>query len=110
MRGERSSWLTSDANRASRSMRSCRAWAMSLNEAEIGRRSGSSLVSSRVSRRPAASAMAAVDTPVSGRRARRLAHQPSAAPASVVTSDAPSSEIPRASSVSSRSASDTISK
>ena len=38
--GERSSWLTSEAKRASRSMRSCSAEAMSLNElgerAEVG--------------------------------------------------------------------------
>ena len=32
MRGERSSWLTSEAKRASRSMRSCTASAMLLNE------------------------------------------------------------------------------
>ena len=38
--GERSSWLTSEANRASRSMRSWRAWAMSLNESASGREVG----------------------------------------------------------------------
>ena len=32
MSGDRSSWLTSEANRASRSMRSWSAWAMSLND------------------------------------------------------------------------------
>ena len=41
-------------------------------------------------------ASAASLTSASGRRARRLAHQPSAAPATVVTADAPSSEMPRA--------------
>ena len=54
--GERSSWLTSEANRASCSMRSWRAWAMSLNDAAIGRRSGSTLGSRRVSSWPVASA------------------------------------------------------
>ena len=87
MSGERSSWLTSDAKRASRSIRSWRAWAISLNEAVIGRRSGSSLARAggRAARRPG---------PGRGRHAAegpqraRLAHQPRPAPARVVTSDA----------------------
>ena len=41
--GERSSWLTSEAKRASRSMRSCSAEAMSLNELASTPRSGSSV-------------------------------------------------------------------
>ena len=50
--GERSSWLTSEANRASRSMRSCTASAMSLNELTSRSRSGSRSGSRRVSRPP----------------------------------------------------------
>ena len=52
--GDRSSWLTSDAKRASRSMRSCSACAISLNELASTPRCGSSVASRRVSRRPPA--------------------------------------------------------
>ena len=45
--GERSSWLTSEAKRASRSTRCCSASAMSLNDSVRIRRSGSSVDSSR---------------------------------------------------------------
>ena len=59
MSGERSSWLTSDAKRPSRSIRSSSAWAMWLNDVTSASRSGSSPPSSRVSSRPPAMASAA---------------------------------------------------
>ena len=83
--GERSSWLTSEAKRASRSMRSWTASAMLLNELTSRCRSGSASSGRRVSRPPSASSLAASATRDSGFRRRRLAHQPSPAEASTVT-------------------------
>jgi hypothetical protein len=108
--GDRSSWLTSDAKRASRSMRSCRACAMSLNDMASGPRSGSAVPPRRVSSRPPAMACAAWLTSLSGVSTRRLAHHPRPPPANVVSADAPSSEKARARSVSSMSSSGKISK
>jgi hypothetical protein len=110
MSGDRSSWLTLDANRASRSIRSSSTSAISLNDAASGARSTSSLASTRVSNRPVAMAWAASLMPRSGRSTRRAAHQPTSAPAAVASSDAASSEMLIDSSVSSSSPSDTISK
>ena len=93
MTGERSSWLTSDANRPSRSMRSSSAEAMWLNEVTNTPRSGSSSAPSRVSSRPPAIASAARETSANGRRVRRLVHQPRAAPAIVVRTAAPNSVV-----------------
>ena len=70
--GERSSWLTSEAKRASRSMRLWTASAMSLNELTSRSRSGSGSGSSRVSKSPDASSLAAPATRESGRSSRRL--------------------------------------
>ena len=81
MRGERSSWLTSEVNRASRSMRSWSWSTIGLKEPVRPARSGSSMASgSRVSSRPPAMAMAAAETPVSGRSDRPAAERPTAAP------------------------------
>ena len=82
--GVRSSWLTSDAKRASRSMRCCSETAISLNDRTMGSRSASPSSSSRVSRRPPAMSTAAADTRSSGRSSRRLAYKPTAAPAMAV--------------------------
>ena len=85
MSGERSSWLTSDAKRPSRSMRSSRAGAMWLNDVTSTPRSGSSSWrrgGCRAGRRRWPRRRGS--TSDSGRRVRRLVHQPSAAPASVV--------------------------
>jgi hypothetical protein len=109
MRGERSSWLTSDAKRPSRSMRSSSAWAMWLNDVTSASRSGSSPPSKRVSSRPPAIASAATPTFDRGRSVRRLIQYPSAAPASVVTRDAPNSDTASDSSVLSTSPRGTIS-
>ena len=81
-------------------MRSSRAWAMWLNDghqhAEVGvvagARAGCRAGRRRWPRRPG-------DTSASGRSVRRLAHQPRAAPASVVTTAAPSSAMASDSSV-----------
>ena len=75
--GDRSSWLTSDANRASRSMRSCSAGAMSLNDAGEhvrGRGRRPARAGCRAGRRrwPAAAGRRRP----AGCSARRLAHQP----------------------------------
>ena len=83
---------------------------MSLNERASTARSRSSTASRRVSSRPPAMASAARLTSASGRSARRLAHQPRAAPANVVTAAAPSREKPSDESVSSSSDRSTISK
>ncbi len=82
--GERSSWLTSLAKRASRSTRVCSASAMSLNAFVNVLRSGSSDGSRRVSIRPPAIALAAWAASPSGRTARRAANEPISTPASVV--------------------------
>ena len=74
--GDRSSWLTSDAKRASRSTRSCSAPAISLNEAASEARSRSAGGTRRVSRRPPAMASAAADD--LGERAQRAAAGPDA--------------------------------
>ena len=64
---------------------------MPLNELMMGSRSGSTSARIRVSSSPLASDRAATPTSPSGRRMRRLAYQPSAAPASTVTIEAPTS-------------------
>ena len=87
--GDRSSWLTSDANWASFSMRASSASAMPLNDVTMGSRSGSTSVRMRVSRAPPASDRAAMPTSPSGRRIRRLEYQPNAAPARTVAMEAP---------------------
>ena len=74
--GDRSSWLTSEAKRASRSTRCCSADAMSLNEVASTPRSGSSVGVSRVSRCPPAIALAASEASATGRTARRAASTP----------------------------------
>ena len=71
--GVRSSWLTSEAKRASRTIRSWRASTISLNDAISGVRSGSPLASRRVSRAPWEIRDAAVATPRNGRSTRLLA-------------------------------------
>ena len=81
--GERSSWPTSAANRASRWIRSSRASTMLLNEPTMVARSGSSVGGSRVCRSPAPIRAAAVATSSSGAISRREASRPSAAPARV---------------------------
>ncbi len=95
MTGDRSSWETSEANRASRSMRSWSARAIWLNETTSSSRSASEVSSNRVSIWPSAMARAASLTSASGRRVRRLAHAPMAAPDSVVMMPAPVSEMAR---------------
>ena len=90
--GERSSWLTSDANRASRSTRSWSAEAMSLNDVASTPRSGSSVGVRRVSSRPPAIAFAASDASATGRTARRAASTPTSTPRPVVIVAASSSE------------------
>ena len=84
VRGERSSWLTSDVNRASRSIRFWRLAAIRLNEVARSRRSGSPPVSTRVSSWPPAIETAASEIPARGSRARPAAHRPTMAPATVV--------------------------
>ena len=86
--GDRSSWLTSDAKRASRSTRCSSASAMSLNDSVSTRRSGSSVNSNRVSRRPPAIAEAAWAAVPSGRTARRAEKIPTSTPSPVVISAA----------------------
>ena len=108
--GDRSSWLTFDANRASRWIRSSSAIAISLNESARGARSASVLASTRVSRWPVAMAWAASPMPRSGRSTRRDAHHPTPAPASVDSTAAARREMLIDSSVSSSSPRDTISK
>ena len=89
MRGERSSWLTSELKRASRSMRSCSWSTMALNERVNPSRSGSAASgSSRVSSSPPAMARAARDTTANGRSERVLAKRPSAIPKMVVMTPA----------------------
>ncbi len=90
--GERSSWLTSEAKRASRSMRSCSAEAMSLNELASTPRSGSSVGGRRVPRWPPAIALAAWAASATGRTARRAAKTPSSTPSAVVITLASSSD------------------
>ena len=74
--GERSSWLTSEAKRASRSIRVCTASAISLNEPANRSRSGSDSGASRVSSPPEAMSSAASATWLSGRSSRRLVARP----------------------------------
>ena len=74
--GERSSWLTSDAKRASRSIRACTASAMSLNESARRSRSGSLSGSSRVSRPPDGDLAGGVGDPA--QRAQQAAAGPPA--------------------------------
>ena len=88
IRGLRSSWLTSEVNRASRSTRSCSVVTMSLNAEVRACMSGSSVGSRRVSSRPSAIARAACAALASGRTARREANTPSAIPTNVVVNAA----------------------
>ena len=74
--GERSSWLTSEAKRASRSIRVCTASAISLNEPANRSRSGSDSGARRVSSPPEAMSSAASATWLSGRSSRRLVARP----------------------------------
>ena len=83
--GERSSWLTSLAKRASRSSRAWTASAMSLNEVASRARSGSPPGAIRASRPPSAISPAAWATRVSGRRSRRFVHHPMNPAMSAVT-------------------------
>ena len=85
--GERSSWLTSEAKRASRSMRAWTASAMSLNESARRSRSGSPSRTTRVSRSPAAISPAASVMRPSGRSSRPLVHQPAKLASRIVTTD-----------------------
>ena len=102
--GDRSSWLTSELKRASRSMRSCNWSTMALNDMVKPSRSGSAASrSSRVSRSPEAMAPAARDTSASGRSERTLANRPSPVPRSVVTTPATKRVNPSTRSVWSRS-------
>ena len=83
--GERSSWLTSEVKRASRSIRSWSWSTIVLNDWVRPARSGSSVVErSRVSRSPPAMATAARDTAESGRSERPLASRPINPPSTVV--------------------------
>ncbi len=77
--GDRSSWLTSEANRASRSIRVCTASAISLNDPASRSRSGSDSGARRVSRPPEAISSAASATWLSGRSSRRLVARPKSA-------------------------------
>ena len=87
--GERNSWLTSELNRASRSMRTWSWSTIALKEAVSPTRSGSAAsMSSRVSSSPPAMAPAAEVTSESGRNEPPLAKRPSAMPSSVVTAPA----------------------
>ena len=108
--GERSSWLTSEVNLASRSMRSCRFAVIRLNAEASSWRSTSSPTSIRVSSSPPAMATAASVTSESGRSARELAHRPTAAPARVVTRAAAASAKARARSVPASSSNENTSK
>ena len=102
--GDRNSWLTSELNCASRSMRSWSWSTIALNEWVSPSRSGSAAVESRrVSRSPLAMAPAARDTSVSGRNERTLAKRPNAMPRTVVTTPAPNKVNPSTRSVWSRS-------
>ena len=95
VRGERSSWLTSELNRASRWIRAWSWSTMVLNELVRPSRSGSAASApKRVSSRPPAMATAARDTADSGRSDRRLANRPSARPSNVVTTPVPRSVTP----------------
>ena len=89
VRGDRSSWLTSEVNRASRSIRPWRLPAMRLNEPASAFRSASSPASTLVPNCPPAMATAASEIPDSGRRTRPLAQRPTTAPAMVVTTPPP---------------------
>ena len=110
MSGDRSSWDTSEENWASFSMRSSSVPAMPLNDVMIGSRSGSTRARMRVSSSPPASFRAASPTSPSGRRMRRLAYQPRAAPASTVAIEAPKSVNEIDVRVSSSDSSEMISK
>ena len=76
MSGERSSWLTSEAKRASRSTRCSSASAISLNDSARTPRSGSFSGFNRVSSRPPAIDFAARAASATGRTARRAANAP----------------------------------
>ena len=81
MSGDRSSWLTSEVKRASRSMRSW-SWSTIRLKAEARTaRSAKSALSRRVSRRPPAMASAAWAVSCSGRKARLAAQRPDDRPA-----------------------------
>ena len=86
--GLRSSWLTSAANRASRSTRCASAVTMALKLSTRPASSPSRSAASLVSKLPAASRRAAELTARSGAVSRRLAHHPIAAPATVAAAAA----------------------
>ena len=87
--GDRSSWLTSEVKRASRSIRSWSWSTIRLKELANAARSGSPVpAGSRVSSWPPAMATAARETPVSGRSDRALAERPRTTPRTVVTTPA----------------------
>ena len=79
IKGERSSWLTSEAKRASRSIRSSKPPAISLNDATKLSKSSSPAGSRRVSSLPPAIASAAPLTSRSGARALVAANRPARA-------------------------------
>ena len=110
VKGERSSWLTSDANLVSRSMRCWRAETMWLNDAARGARSGSCPISMRRDSCPPAMSPAAVLTSASGRNTRRPAHSPRRPAATVVAAAAASNEFRMTPSVWSSSSSEKTSK
>ncbi len=108
--GDRSSWLTSDANRASRSKRCWSASTMRLKDPANGSRSASPRTSRRCLRSPAAMADAVVLTSRSGASTRRAAQTPSNAAAIVVNAAAASSAFRITRSVLASSWRTTISK
>ena len=110
VRGDRSSWLTSEVKRASLSIRSCRLAVIRLKADASSWRSTSSPASTRVSRSPPAMATAASVTSPRGRSALPVAHRPSAAPAKVVTSAAAPKAKARVRRVPSSSANENTSK
>ncbi len=100
VRGERSSWLTSELKRASRSMRTWSWSTMALKEFVSPSRSGSVASGSRrVSSSPPAMAPAARDTSARGRKSRLLAKRPRPVPSSVVMIPTTKSVMPRTRSV-----------
>ena len=92
--GDRSSWLTSDANRTSRSILACTASAMSLNVPARRARSGSLAGSRRAPSPPDAISPAASATLLNGRSKRRLVDQPKNV-AKTVATNAPRNRVVR---------------
>ena len=85
--GERSSWLTSEAKRASRSMRACTASAMSLNELASRSRSGSPSRATRVLEVAGGDLAGGVGDPSERRSRRWLVHQPTPVARSTVIAE-----------------------